>query len=116
MAIGVLGVFYAVTVVQDLRKPVAADPAVGLAAWLDTPALRHGYGPFWDASIVTVSSGGRAAVRPIYVRPISATEHTIRPMAWMTDSRWFTDEPATFVVIEAQCSGCIPVCRDREEL
>ena len=35
MALGVLGVFYAVTVVQDLRKPVAADPAVGLAAWLD---------------------------------------------------------------------------------
>ena len=44
-------------------------------------------------------------MRPIYVRPISATEHTIRPMAWMTDSRWFTDEPATFVVIERSAQG-----------
>ncbi len=105
VALGVLGVCYAVTVADDWRKPAATDPAVQLGAWLDMHALRHGYGPFWDASIVTVSSGGRVAVRPIYVRSVSATRHTIRPMAWMADSRWFTGEPATFVVIERSAAG-----------
>ena len=63
-ALGLLGLAYAVTVADDLRKPPADDPAVALAAWLDAHGLRHGYGPYWDASIVTVSSGGRVAVRP----------------------------------------------------
>ena len=91
---------YAVTVRDELHKPTAPDPAVHLADWLVRRGLRFGYGPFWDASIVTVSSGGRVAVRPIFVRPVSPERHTIVPLPWMVDARWFTDEPATFVVIE----------------
>jgi hypothetical protein len=101
VALGLLVVSYAVTVRDDLRKPVAADPAVQLADWLAGRGLRYGYGPFWDASIVTASSGGRVAVRPIYVRAISAKRHTIMPLPWMTDARWFKDEHATFVVMES---------------
>jgi len=73
---------------------------LALADWLAGRGLRHGYGPFWDASIVTASSSGRVAVRPIYVRPISPERHKMVPLPWMTDTRWFRDEPATFVVLE----------------
>jgi hypothetical protein len=73
---------------------------VYLADWLAQRGLRYGYAPFWDASIVTASSGGRVAVRPIFVRAISPERHKIVPLPWMTDARWFVDEPATFVVLE----------------
>ena len=100
VALVLLGVSYAVTVRDDLHKPPAADPAVHLADWLAGHGLRHGYGPFWDASIVTASSGGRVTVRPIVVQPVSPERHRIMPLRWMVDARWFRQEPATFVVIE----------------
>jgi hypothetical protein len=100
LALGALAVSYAITVWGDLQKPVAADPAVQLADTLERSGLRNGYGPFWNASIVTASSGGRVKVRPIFVRPISPERHAIAALPWMTDARWFKDEPATFVVIE----------------
>jgi hypothetical protein len=95
-----LGIAYAFTVWDDLRKPVAVDHALELADALAENGLHHGYGPFWDASIVTASSGGRVAVRPIFVRAISPERHAIVPLQWMADARWFTDEAGTFVVIE----------------
>jgi hypothetical protein len=100
VALALLGTSYAVTVRDDLRKQPAADHAVRLAEWLAGRGLRYGYAPFWDASIVTASSGGRVAVRPIFVRPISPERHKMMPLPWMTDARWFTEEPATFVVLE----------------
>ena len=96
----VLGIAYGFTVWDDLRKPAAVDHAVELADVLAERGLKYGYGPFWDASIVTASSGGRVAVRPVFVRPISAERHAIAPLPWMTDANWFRDERGTFVVIE----------------
>ena len=69
VALALLGTSYAFTVRADLHKPPAADHAVYVADWLAKHGLRYGYAPFWDASIVTASSGGRVAVRPIFVRP-----------------------------------------------
>jgi hypothetical protein len=100
VVLALLGTSYGFTVRDDLRKPPAIDPAVHLADWLASRGLKYGYAPFWDASIVTASSGGRVAVRPIFVRPISPERHEIVPLPWMTDARWFANEPATFVVIE----------------
>jgi hypothetical protein len=99
-ALGLLGLTYAATMLDDLRKPPSADPAEALANWLDSRGLRHGYGPFWDASIVTASSRGRVSVRPVFVQAISPVKHRIEPMRWMVDSRWFSEGPATFVVFE----------------
>jgi hypothetical protein len=101
VALALLGVSYAVTVRDDLLKPPAIDHAVHLADSLLGRGLKYGYAPFWDASIVTASSGGRVAVRPVFVRPTSPERHEIVPLPWMADARWFADEPATFVVIEA---------------
>jgi hypothetical protein len=100
VALAVLGASYAVTVRNDLRKLPATDHAVQLADTLAVHGLRYGYGPFWDASIVTASSRGRVAVRPLYARAVSPERHRMVPLPWMTDARWFIEEPATFVVLE----------------
>jgi hypothetical protein len=99
-ALALLGLAYGASLAADLQKPPANDPAKALAGWLDAQGLRHGYGPFWDASIVTAFGGGRVAVRPVGVRAISPQSHSIEPLRWMADERWFTEGPATFMVIE----------------
>ena len=100
LALVLLGLSYAVTVHDDLQKPPAADPAIGLARWLEARGLHHGYGPYWDASIVTASSRGQVRVRPVSVRGITPESHAIEPTKWMADASWFTEKPVTFVVFE----------------
>jgi len=95
-----LGLTYGATVVADVRKPPLGDPAGILADWLEARGLRHGYGPFWSASIVTASGRGRVAVRPVRVRAISPQSHSIEPLMWMVDESWYAEGPATFVVVE----------------
>jgi hypothetical protein len=98
--LGVLAAAYAVTVAHDLRKPPADDPAIELAGWLEWHGLRHGYGPYWDASIVTVSGRGRVAVRPIRGREIKGNVLLVEPFHWMSDAAWYRDTPANFVVFK----------------
>ncbi len=107
VGIVVLGIAYVFTVWDDLRKPAGVDHAVELADALEEHGLSYGYAPFWDASIVTASSGGRVAVRPIFVRPISPERHAIAPLPWMADANWFKDEPGTFIVIEPGAAALI---------
>ncbi len=96
--LAVLAVAYSVTVAWDLAKPAANDPAAGLARWLQDHDLRQGYGPYWDASIVTVSGRGRVAVRPVRGREVGPRRLVIEPFRWMSDEAWYRREPANFVV------------------
>ena len=96
--LGVLATAYAVTVAWDLEKPLVADPAVELAGWLQARGLRQGYGPYWDASIVTASGRGHVAVRPVRGRQVPPGRLVIEPFRWMSDEAWYRDAPANFVV------------------
>jgi len=96
--LGVLAAAYGVTVAWDLAKPPAEDHAAGLARWLQEHDLRQGYGPYWDASIVTASGRGRVAVRPVRGRQIGPRQLVIEPFRWMSDEAWYRDAPANFVV------------------
>lgn len=91
-ALGVLGVAYAATVARDLARPPAPDRPAALADWLAARGLTHGYGPYWDASVVTVFGAGRVAVRPV-----TAERGVVEPFRWMSDDRWYAEGPATFV-------------------
>jgi hypothetical protein len=96
--LGVLAAAYGVTVAWDLAKPPAGDQATGLARWLQEHDLRHGYGPYWDASIVTASGRGRVAVRPVRGREVWPRRLVIEPFRWMSDEAWYGEAPANFVV------------------
>ncbi len=96
--LGVLAAAYGVTVAWDLRKAPAVDPAIAVVAWLEDHGLRFGYGPYWDASIATVSGCGRVAVRPVRGRDLRSGQRVIEPFRWMSDQAWYLDEPANFVV------------------
>src|SRR5271157_402551 len=96
--LGVLAAAYGVTVARDLAKPPAGDQAAGLARWLQEHDLRQGYGPYWDASIVTASGRGRVAVRPVRGRQVWPGRLVIEPFRWMSDEAWYREAPANFVV------------------
>jgi len=99
VALGVLAAAYGVTVAWDLAKAPADDPAVALAGWLEAHGLQHGYGPYWDASIVTVSGRGHVAVRPIRGRELTpGGKMVVEPFRWMSDKAWYHEGPANFVV------------------
>jgi hypothetical protein len=99
-ALSMLALAYAVTVIDDLHKPAPPDPAETLARWLRDHGLRHGYGPYWNASIVTASSRGLVAVRPVWTHAVSAETHAIEPFKFMADDAWYTEGPVTFVVYQ----------------
>jgi hypothetical protein len=98
--LSVLAASYGVTVAWDLQKASANDPAIALANWLDDHGLNHGYGPYWDASIVTACGRGRVAVRPVRGRDLRTGERVIEPFRWMSDRVWYRDSPANFVVFK----------------
>jgi hypothetical protein len=96
--LGVLAAAYAVTIAWDLKKARSEDPAVALAGWLDAHRLAHGYGPYWDASIVTASGRGRVAVRPVRGRLVGPGRLVIEPFRWMSNESWYRAAPSNFVV------------------
>jgi hypothetical protein len=98
--LGGIALTYAGTLVQDLRKPIASDPPIPLAKWLTERGLRQGYGPYWDASIVTASGRGRVAVRPVRGRDLRSGVRVIEPFRWMSNRAWYTADPANFVVFK----------------
>jgi hypothetical protein len=53
---GLVVLGYATTFVNTLTTPSPAQPAVGLAAYLEQHHLTRGIGDYWSASIVTVES------------------------------------------------------------
>jgi hypothetical protein len=100
LILSVIATAYGVTVTWDLRKAPAADPAIALASWLSDHGLKQGYGPYWDASIVTASGRGQVAVRPVRGRILHTGERVIEPFRWMSDKAWYLDAPANFVVFK----------------
>jgi hypothetical protein len=51
----------------NLAQPDPGQPAAQLASFLALRHLTNGVGSYWSASIVTVESGGKVAVRPVFV-------------------------------------------------
>jgi hypothetical protein len=62
----VVGVGYAAGLGVELTAPSAPPQAAQLTAWLTRHHLGgYGLGGYWQASVVTLASGGTVAVRPI---------------------------------------------------
>jgi hypothetical protein len=79
-----------------LAQPPVPPQAQPLTSWLDAHHLRYGLGNSALGSVVTVSSGGRVALRPLRV-----DGHQLAPGQWEAQQSWFDPRrhDATFAAL-----------------
>jgi hypothetical protein len=83
-ALCVIGAGYLAGLGLELTAPAAPPQAAQLTAWLDRHHLGTGLSGYWQASIVTLTSGDRVAVRPVNV-----TGGRVVPAIAEVEADWF---------------------------
>jgi hypothetical protein len=91
----------AASAARPAAGPIPTAPAPALASWLRAHGLREGIAGYWDASTLTVDSGGTVAVRAV-VR----ARHGFAMYAWETRQDWYDPaaHDATFALAYDQPS------------
>ena len=84
LACCVVGAGYLAGLGLELSVPGAPAQAAPLTAWLEGHRLGTGLSGYWEASVVTLASGGRVAVRPVTVR-----DGRVGPAAGEVRGDWF---------------------------
>jgi hypothetical protein len=86
-----------------LVQPPPADANRQLAAWLQAHHLSYGLAGYWNASSVTVDSGGRVQVRPVR----GAGEARIVAVRWESETSWYrpTLHDARFLILPPSRTG-----------
>lgn len=85
-----------------LFQPTRPDPLQPLAAWLEEHNLTYGLAGYWNASPITVYSGGEVTVRPVWLNSPGFT-----PKTWGAKRQWYdpTAHDARFVIAEQNPIG-----------
>ncbi len=85
----------AVGLFAETRIPVPANPFARLEAFLTARHLHYGIGGYWDASVITVDTGGAVTIR--------AVTGCLRPYAWESKPAWYdpASHSATFLLTSA---------------
>ncbi len=80
----------------ELTAPTAPPQAAQLTAWLESHPIGTGLSGYWEANVVTLTSGGRAAVRPVTI-----TDGRIVRAGGQIKADWFNParSRADFVVL-----------------
>lgn len=75
----------------------AAAPLAAVTSWLSQQGASTGLATYWDADVVTVSTRGAIAARPIATTPDS-----VGPYLWHATVAWYdpSSNRATFVLLE----------------
>jgi hypothetical protein len=102
---GVLGLVlagYLVGLGLELTTPAAPPQNARLTAWLTDHHLGTGLSGYWEGNVVTLTSGGRAAMRPVVVR-----DGRITPFTSNVKTGWFDParSSADFVVLAPAILG-----------
>ncbi|HET9168127.1 MAG TPA: hypothetical protein VFN97_01790 [Actinospica sp.] len=86
-----------------LFRPTNPDPVEPVAAWLEQHGLTYGLAGYWNASPITVYTGGKVQVRPIYLK----ADGGFVPRAWGARAQWYDAKTndARFVVAEQDPRG-----------
>ena len=81
---------------HETQIPAAPDPYPKLEAFLIAHHLHFGVGGYWDASVITVGTGGAVTVRAV-------TARCLQPYNWESKPAWYdpAGPPATFVLSSA---------------
>jgi hypothetical protein len=80
-------------------RPPLRPATAPLATWLEAHGLTYGIAWYWDASIVTVQSGGRVKIRAVDIK--YDNKKVLVPI-WETNTLWYNPSryDATFVVAD----------------
>jgi len=88
---------YAVTLGIAAAHRQAPPRNVGLAAWLTRHHLTSGFAPYWEASSITVDSGGAITVLSV---TDTGRHGRLAPQHWLTDVQLTAKmRPASFVIL-----------------
>jgi hypothetical protein len=89
-----------------------ANPNVKVATWLQAHHLTYGLGGFWNASSITVETGGK-----VKVRPVRTYQNTVVAANVETDSTWYNPSKhyANFVVW-IRTASCGDLCLTKQGL
>jgi hypothetical protein len=103
--IAVLGVVlagYGAGLGLELTAPTAPPQAAQLTAWLESHPLGTGLSGYWEANVVTLTSGGRVAVRPTTI-----SDGRIHASVSLVRDDWFNParSRADFVVLGPSVAG-----------
>jgi hypothetical protein len=96
LALGLILAGYLAGLGLELSTPSAPPQAAPLTAWLSGHPLGTGLSGYWEASVVTLTSGGRDPVRPLIItgRHVSADTGEVK-QEWFDPAR----STADFVVL-----------------
>jgi len=85
--------WYGLGLLAEASIPAAPDPFTRVAAFLRAHHLTDGIGGYWDASVITVDTGGAVTVRAV-------TAGCLQPYAWESKPAWYdpAGATATFVI------------------
>jgi hypothetical protein len=101
-ALGLVLAGYLAGLGLELTAPAAPPQDAQLTAWLESHPIGTGLASYWEANVVTVTSGGRVAVRPL-----SIVGNRILPSVGQIKDEWF--DPARsrvdFVVLFPGING-----------
>jgi hypothetical protein len=83
----------------ELAQPVPPPANARLASWLQNHHLDHGLSGYWQASVVTIDSGGK-----VTIRAVADLGGGIVPYRWEAKSTWYSPgrQYANFVVLQNQ--------------
>jgi hypothetical protein len=97
---------YGLVLAHDVVQPPAPDADSQLASFLTAHHLDYGVATWWEASGVTLDSGGK-----VQVRPVNRNEATGHLMAIQRDSvpSWYdaSQHDATFLILPSYHMSCV---------
>jgi hypothetical protein len=67
---------------RQADTPAAPEPYAQLAAYLEQNHLDNGLGGYWQASVITVETGGKVTIRAV-------TPACLQPYLWESKSEWY---------------------------
>ena len=74
--------WYSFGLFQQAAIPAVANPFAELEAYLEANNLTYGIGGYWNASVITVDTGGRVTIRAV-------SPACLQPYAWENSPAWY---------------------------
>ncbi len=96
VALPLLAVFgwYSYGLFRQADTPAAPSPLTNIAAFLEANGLTYGLGGYWEASVITVETGGTVTIRAI-------TPACLQPYQWESKADWYdpAQHDANFILL-----------------